>query len=179
MSKNFKVRDRRNKGWFFIDNEYINGYGKFFGPVGIAIYVCLCRHANGEQICFPSQELIAEKIGVNSRTVRRYLNRFIQYNMIHVEKERKGGRWLNNIYYLLDKDEWSTPSDTVSSGTIGLKRHSPSDIKDSNHRTLCPTKDTNRKDTNKKERKVKSSEERINPIKKEIESLVTSFKVPN
>ncbi len=30
----------------------------------------------------------------------------------------------------------------------------------------------------KKGNKIKSSEERINPIKKEIESLVTSFKVP-
>ena len=57
--RTFEVRDRREKGWFYIDNEYLNGFAKHFGAIGTAIYVSLCRHADGEQKCYPSQKLIA------------------------------------------------------------------------------------------------------------------------
>lgn len=178
MSRPFKVRDRRNRGWFFIDNDYINGYGKYFGAVGIAIYVTLCRHANQEQVCFPSQKHIAEKIGVTPRTVLKYLKKFVSFNMIHVEKERKRGKWMNNVYFLLDKDEWIVPSESISHGNQVKLKTSPCETDDSNHVNEVRTKDTNRKDTNiRKERKIKNQEERIQPIKKEIDNLVASFKV--
>lgn len=177
MSKNFKVRDRRNKGWFYMDNDYLNGYAKHFGAIGTAIYVSLCRHANGEQKCYPSQKLIAEELNIGERTVRNYLNLFIKHQLITVEKIRKSGRWLNNVYTLLDKDEWTSPKATVADGTKGSRQHSPKANDDSNQRHVVPTKETNRKNTNIKERKIKSSEERINPIKKEIETMVASFRV--
>lgn len=177
MSKNFKVRDRRNKGWFFMDNDYLNGYAKHFGAIGTAIYVSLCRHANGEQKCFPSQKLIAEELNIGERTVRNYLNLFVEHRLITVDKERKSGKWLNNVYTLLDKDEWIKPEATVADGTKGISQHSPKANDNSNQRHVVPTKDTNSKKTNKKERKIKSSEERINPIKKDISKLVASFKV--
>ena len=117
--QSFKVRDKRNKGWFWLDNAYLNGYAKIFGPVGTAIYVSLCRHADNEtQKCFPSQKLIAEELNTSERTVRKYLKLFEKYNLISVERERddKTQKWLTNVYILLDKSQWKKPEEIISYG---------------------------------------------------------------
>ena len=73
----FKIRDRRQKGWFYLDNEYLNGYARVFGAVGTAIYVSLCRHADNEtQQCFPSVELVAEELCIGRNTVTKYIKLF-------------------------------------------------------------------------------------------------------
>jgi hypothetical protein len=146
----FKVRDKRSKGWFYLDNEYLNGIGKHLGPIGIAVYVSLCRHADNEQKCFPSQETIAKEIGTGIRSVRNYLKKLENLNIIQLEKTRQAeGKWLNNTYFLLDKTEWKYPEATGAYGkpeanndtAIGISRHS--------HRQQVPIKDTNNNNTNK------------------------------
>jgi hypothetical protein len=115
----FKVRDRRNKNWFWLDNDFLNGYAKIFGAVGTAIYVSLCRHADGEtQECFPGQEKIAEELNISARTVRKYLKLFEKYNLIAIKREKdfKTKKWLNNTYILLDKSEWKKPEEIISDG---------------------------------------------------------------
>src|SRR3990167_10729361 len=102
-TRQLKVRDRRNKGWFYLDNEYLNGYAKIFGAVGTAIYVSLCRHADADQKCFPSQELIGKELNIHPRTVRRYIKQFIEYRLIELEREKKDSLWVSNTYWLLDK----------------------------------------------------------------------------
>ena len=73
----FKGRDKRNKGWFWMDNDYLNGYAKIFGAVGTAIYVSLCRHAdNDTQKCFPAMELMAEELGITRNTISKYIKIF-------------------------------------------------------------------------------------------------------
>lgn len=108
----FKGRDKRKKGWFWMDNDYLNGYAQYFGAIGTAIYVSLCRHSNNEnQKCFPAMETIAEEVGISENTVRKYIHLFGKYKIIGIEKERdyKTKKWLNNIYTLLDKTEWIKP----------------------------------------------------------------------
>jgi len=115
----FKARDKRKKGWFWMDNNYLNGYGKIFGAIGVAIYVSLCRHANNEnQKCFPAQKTIAEELKITDRTVRKYLVLFQKYHIISISKERniKTKKWINNVYTLLDKEEWLKPEEIVSDG---------------------------------------------------------------
>ena len=88
-----KIRDKRNKEWFIIDNAYLNGYAKIFGAVGTAIYISLCRHANNEtQECFPSQELIAKELGITDRTVRNYIKKFEEWNLILVKRKKSKKR---------------------------------------------------------------------------------------
>jgi len=178
MSRTFKVRDKRNRGWFFLDNEYLNGYAKHFGAVGTAIYVSLCRHADGEQKCFPSQILIGKELDISDRTVRRYLDKFAKCHLIAIEKERKGGRWLNNVYYLLDKSEWISPEDIVSFGDHRTLTTPPEDNNDSNQRTQCPTKNTNRKNTNirKKERSIKTTTNELKSIEQRKTSIRSLLK---
>jgi hypothetical protein len=151
MEKKFKIRDKRNKEWFWLDNEYFNGYGKIFGAVGVAIYVSLCRYANNKtQECFPSQEKIAENLNITSRTVRKYLKLFEEYKIIAVDREKDENtkRWKNNVYVLLDKSEWISPEEIISSGAIGNKKQKPEENKDTNHRKQFPNNNTNNNKTN-------------------------------
>jgi len=72
----------------------------------------------------------------------------------------ENGRWLNNVYYLLDKDEWIKPEEIISYG--------PEEIKDSWTRgNQRPIKDThNNKDTH-----ILSKDNRensLNPLKELI-----------
>jgi hypothetical protein len=139
--KPFRVRDKRNKGWFWVDNEYLNVYGKFFGAIGTAIYLNLCRHADEEQKCFPSIKMIAEELGISERTVKKYLKLFRDYRLIKVERERsKDGKWLNNVYWLLDKSEWIKPGEIISPGLARGKS-------EQSQGQLLPPKNTNRKNT--------------------------------
>ena len=104
-----KIRDRRNKGWFFLDNEYLNGYAKIFGAIGTAVYVSLCRHADNEtQKCFPSIDLIAKELNVSRPTVIKYIKLLEEHNLIEIDKGKRNSKqqWLNNEYTLLDKSEW-------------------------------------------------------------------------
>lgn len=140
--RGFQVRDFREKGFFMVDNIYVNGYAKKLGPHATAVYLSLCRHADKEQRCFPSQDLISEELGMHRRTVIRKLKLLEEWNMIKKEKHRADkGKYVNNIYYLLDKSEWKTiPCDTESHGQ-------PCDREYENHVTQSHTKETNKKDT--------------------------------
>ena len=112
----FKGRDKRKRGWFWMDNEYLNGWAKHFGAIGTAIYVSLCRHADNEsQKCFPAQELIAEELGIGIRTVQKYIALFKRYYLISIERERdpRTKKWRNNIYTLLDKENYQSQAQLV------------------------------------------------------------------
>lgn len=113
----FKVRDKRNKGWFFMDNEYLNGFGKLLGGLSVAVYVSLCRHADGDQKCFPSQKQIAKELDIGERTVREIIKKLEKHQIIEIErhKDRKG-KWLHNIYWLRDKSEWKYPEAYIACG---------------------------------------------------------------
>jgi len=108
----FKGRDRRRKGWFWIDNDYLNGYARLFGTTGTAIYLSLCRHADNEtQKCFPAIKTIAEELNTGESTVKQYIHIFEKYRIIFIQREKDPitKRWLNNVYQLNDKDEWIKP----------------------------------------------------------------------
>lgn len=140
-----RIRDKRSKGWFYLDNEYLNGYARVFGAIGTAIYVSLCRHVDLEQKCFPSQELIAEELNIAPRTVRKYLKMFQDYNLIHVHRQKTNeGKWLNNIYYLLDKSEWLP----IHGQQMPMAKSSKPEANESkNQRHQLPNKDTHIKNT--------------------------------
>lgn len=106
-----KIRDRRRKQFFTIDDEYLNGYARYLGTTASMVYISLCRHASKEQTAYPSQKLIAEEIGANERIVSQKIKLLEQYRLIKIEKvKRQDGTWLNNLYTLLDKTEWRKPT---------------------------------------------------------------------
>ena len=165
-----RIRDKRNKGWFFLDNEYLNGYAKVFGAIGTAIYVSLCRHADAEQKCYPSQELISQELGIAQRTVRKYLKLFISYNLIQVKRERtEKGKWLNNIYYLIDKTEWK-PAQRQQVPVV-IQRQITTEPEANNsitQRHQLPIKNTHIKNTNNKKEVFSKNQEEIKKIREHL-----------
>ncbi|MCK9597071.1 helix-turn-helix domain-containing protein [Candidatus Pacearchaeota archaeon] len=168
-NEQIKIRDKRNKEWFVIDNAYLNGYAKIFGAIGTAIYISLCRHANNEtQECFPSQELIAKELGITDRTVRSYIKKFEDWKLIFIKrgKNPKTQKNLNNSYTLLDKSQWKKkPQEIISSGL-------PEENNDENQRKLVPHNNTNIiNNTNRIQNKPKihnNGQELLNLFYKEI-----------
>jgi len=157
------IRDRREKGWFYLDNEYLNGYARIFGPVGTAIYVDLCRHAdNKTQQCFPSYKIIAEELKISEKTVKRYIGWFKEYRLISVQQRKNNdGTFQSNIYTLLDKSVWKkkpkgTKVPTAPWGTCVHHRGEPvSSGQAQTVGTQSPNKDTHINKTHIKETKRK------------------------
>jgi hypothetical protein len=115
--KLFKVRDLRKKDQFKIDDAYLNGYARVCKPVATAVYNSLCRHAEfNTQKAFPSQELIAFQHDISTDSVGRAIKKLAEFKIIFIEKERKGGKFMNCIYTLLDKSEWKPIHHTAKTG---------------------------------------------------------------
>ena len=144
-----EIRDFRNKQFFQIDDEYLNGYARLCGINATGVYLSLCRHVNKEQTCFPSKKLIAEELAISERTVYTALNILLKWNIIEIENQgrKKNGSFRNKIYRLLGKKYWlNKPQATVADGKI---RHSPQANDDTTRRQLLPNKDTHIKDTHR------------------------------
>lgn len=149
MSDKFKIRDLRRKEKFSIDDDYINGYAKYLDPFATAVYLSLCRHADSEQTCFPSINLIAKQHGIGEKTVKRKVKLLQEHGLIKIERERyKNGTFKNNTYYLLDKTEWKR----LRSIKIrqGSEKVNPGVRKDHTVGSQRPLKDTHIKDTQRK-----------------------------
>jgi len=176
-----KIRDRRKKSWFYLDNEYLNGYAKIFGAVGTAVYVSLCRHVDKNQKCFPSQKLISEELNIGERTVRNYLKKFEECNLISVERntDKKTKKRINNTYWLLDKEVWRKPEAT---GAYGKKKPEANDdtiqrqMTTESQRQQVPIKETNEeKKTNIKNTHIAKT----SFCGKDINDLIELFKPIN
>lgn len=128
----FKVRDLRKKTQFKIDDAYLNGYAKILGVYSTAVYNSLARHAEFEsQRAFPSERLIAEEHNITDRSVRNAIKKLKLTNIINIQKERSNqGKWLNNVYILLDKSEWKKPEELKDLWKpIGIKKQKPEELK--------------------------------------------------
>ena len=146
----FKVRDKRNKGWFWIENEYFNGFGRILGAGAIAVYVSLCRHANNNQKCFPSQKVIAGETKQSERKVRDIIKKLVEYRIVEITKERsRDGKWLNNVYWLLDKSEWIYPEAHNASGKPEANNDTARGKNGHSQRHVVPINNTNNNNTNK------------------------------
>lgn len=106
-----EIRDSRDKEWFWLDNEYLNGYAKHLGTTASLVYISLCRHANNTtQTCYPSMELIAEELGMQRSSIGRAIKKLSDWNIISITEtyDQKTKKRNNNIYTLLSKNNWKS-----------------------------------------------------------------------
>jgi len=125
-----EIRDNRAKEWFWLDNEYLNGYAKHLGVMCTNVYISLCRHAdNSTQKCFPSMEMIGDEIGVRRNAVSKAIKTLAEWGIIDIEEsyDTKTKKRRNNIYTLLSKKNWKEKPCTPKSHGKTEKPCTPND----------------------------------------------------
>lgn len=167
----FKIRDARAKERFQIDDQYLNGWAKKCGWQASLVYMSLCRHADREGESFPSIKLMAKELRVSERTIRRGVKTLQHHNIISIERVKNNqGRWLNNLYILMDKGVWKDdqrPNRPMESTGLIDPLHRPNTTM--SHRPIRPLKDTHEE----KELHIRN----IENIKKQISELIRSKKM--
>jgi DNA-binding Lrp family transcriptional regulator len=98
------IRDKRQPGWFHIDDELLDDHAKTIKANGIAVYCALARHAgNKSQECWPSIRTIAKEAGMSVRTVQRTLAKLKEAGLILIEQtQTDSGDYDHNVYTLLN-----------------------------------------------------------------------------
>lgn len=89
-----QVRDARQPGHFWADNELVDNHLPQIGVFGFAVYMLLARYAdNTTGQCEPSIGLMAKQLSVSAPTVRKALETLRDCGLIairHRKKERDG-----------------------------------------------------------------------------------------
>jgi DNA-binding transcriptional ArsR family regulator len=132
------VRDNRQPGHFWADNEIVDEYLQALGVYGFAVYMLLARYADSKTgQCDPSIAGMAAKLGISAPTVRAALDRLKDAKLItirHRHRERDG-KVINqtSIYTILAVKKAQTGAPTKP----GLV---PNDIDQGTKGDLPPTK---------------------------------------
>lgn len=101
-----QVRDSRQPGHFWADNEIADKHLAQIGVYGFAVYMLLARFADATTgQCDPSVEGMAKRLGVSAPTVRKALDKLHHEGLISIRHRRKerDGKVLNqtSVYTLL------------------------------------------------------------------------------
>lgn len=170
-----EIRDNRQKEWFWLDNEYLNGYAKHLGVYCTAVYISLCRHADQKtQSCYPSMKLIAEENGMSVKTVERATKILEDWKVIDIKRSKKeDGTQANNVYTLTAKSGWKAkPTDSQSVGKdTSRQTHSPkpTDSDDSSRQTVVLHNNTNTNNT--QYNNTSEQARKVSQVLKEMETL--------
>lgn len=142
MDNPILVRDLRVKESFMVDDQYLNGYAALCGVYATAVYFVLCRHANKEQVCWPSKKTIGLKLGMSERAVFNAVKVLEKWGIIvtAAPKRTEKGTWGFTVYTLVDKSCWLAKNSPSAPGAGGITEQSPSANDDSHRRHLVPTK---------------------------------------
>lgn len=153
--KKFKIRDMRKRGRYAIDNAYLDGgFGARCGIYATAIYNSLCRHADNEQECYPSIQLMMQQHRISKNSVINGIKALKKHNIINVVKEydENTKRQKNNVYILMDCSAWiaepgsrDEPRPGFTTRTTPCSPHEPTPVHEKDY------KDTHKKDTHKKD----------------------------
>jgi predicted transcriptional regulator len=97
------LSDQRNRGFYIVDNEIIDEHGKHIGPLGVAIYNVLVKHANKAGVsCFPSYQTIADLLGISRNTAMKGVDMLVERGLIGKEaRTNKSGAPTSNDYTIL------------------------------------------------------------------------------
>ncbi len=120
MSNSARIRDHREPGHFWADNEIIDQHLSSIGAFGFAVYMLLTRYANNKTAqCDPSVRTIGNALRISPPTVQKALKALEDAGLIRITyrprsvKNRKVNE--TNIYTLLsvEKMQHGTQGDWV------------------------------------------------------------------
>lgn len=100
-----RIVDGRTPGWFWLDNAIVDEYWPKIGLPAQSVMTVLARMANQERSCFPSLASLAQRSGLDRRTVMRALHTLEEHRLISVHHTRTPeGDAGANIYTLLSPE---------------------------------------------------------------------------
>lgn len=106
MKTGVTIKDGRKRNWWWARNEIFDQWGPILKSNGLAVYLCLCRHANDNAECWPSFKLIAQKCGIHRTTVIKNIKLLESYQLIRSEPRlSNNGDPDTNTYTILDIPE--------------------------------------------------------------------------
>jgi Helix-turn-helix domain len=101
--KTFEVRDLREHEWFTVDNAFLDGkWARLLKGAPAVVYLALCRHADRNQISFPSVQYLMDESGYGKRQVTRAIRLLEFHRFVKVEREQGE----HNIYSLINRKHW-------------------------------------------------------------------------
>ena len=86
MTDGFKVRDRRDAGWFWITNNIILDYGPKVGAYGIAVYAVLAQCSRDDHSKTTLRQL-SSLLGISPQTAMRAVEKLIEFKLIRETKK--------------------------------------------------------------------------------------------
>ncbi len=95
------LTDARRPGWFWMDDDIIDRYGRILGTTGIAVYAYLARRADPNGVSFPSYSTIARDLAISRKTAIIYIKKLQDLGLLVVQR-RNGRRRSSNIYQLVN-----------------------------------------------------------------------------
>lgn len=108
MTQDFLVRDTRQPGHFWADNELIDIYGPRIGPHGLAVYMALARRAiNGTGECKLSMRTIAAQIAMSVGGVSNAMTVLLELGLARVID--RGDNRRPAVYILADVKAMTDP----------------------------------------------------------------------
>lgn len=99
-----KLIDRREPGFYIVDNEIIEVYGARLGVYGIAVYNVLLKFSNASgENAFPSYQTIADLLGMSRPKAVEGVKLLLECGLIEkTPRMSSSGDPTTNIYTLLD-----------------------------------------------------------------------------
>jgi hypothetical protein len=85
------MRPPKDGGWFWLPNSLIDtGIAGRVGPLALAVYVVLRRHAGEDGVAWPSLETVARESGRSRKQVKRIIGQLAEAGMISIYVKRDG-----------------------------------------------------------------------------------------
>jgi hypothetical protein len=148
--ESLSIRDQRQPGWFFVDNEIIDKYGAQLGAYGVAVYCVLSRYAkNGNQQVNLSARDIGSALGISQDRVRKSLADLASVGLIHLLIPDRPAPGLISTITLLN--------------VKGTERHTFSSPRSTERHTFSPSSELNATRSRNKEEKTKTETETLFP----------------
>ena len=108
------------KGTFVVvpNTEYLKGKSS----VLLSVFLWLCYHADDDGVCYPSRKKLAEEVGVDVRTIDKYIKVLQEDGIIikTIRQKKNSKENTSNLYQLLLPSEVdnTTPSERNDTETI-------------------------------------------------------------
>lgn len=97
-------------------------FAENLSAVDVRVFAALARHANGHRKCWPGREALAERLGMNERTIRRSISALVDAGALKVQhRTANDGRQTTNLYLLAGDVPFgqNRPGRGVSESTSG------------------------------------------------------------